>query len=371
MSALRARPVGIEAPGAFRQQVRLYAKKPLNLEAGARLGPIHLSYETYGTLNAAKDNAVLVTHALTGDAHVARHHEADQPGWWDGIVGPGQPLDTERHFVICSNVLGGCQGSTGPDALAPDGAPYGDRFPVLTIRDMVRAQAALVEALGVRRLRAVVGGSMGGMQALEWALMYPDRVSGAIVIGADDRMSAIGIAYNEVQRQAIVSGGSDPQARANGLKQARMLAMITYRSPISMAQQFGRQIRSGRALFAPAATWRFEVESYLHHQGEALVARFTPDSYMTLTRAMDLHDIYRGRGDEQQVLRDIQPKLLCVGLSSDILFYAHDVRAFAQRAQAAGVAASYVEIDSEFGHDAFLAQPELLWPSMEQFLSSL
>ncbi|MGE5590001.1 MAG: homoserine O-acetyltransferase MetX [Bacillota bacterium] len=364
-----------------RQTVTLFhPPASLALESGGRLGPITVAYETYGTYNGA--NAVLILHALTGDSHVAGRYRPDdpRPGWWDPLVGPGKAFDTDRYYVICSNVLGGCQGTTGPASTNPaTGQPYGPDFPVITVRDMVRVQRALLDRLGIDRVLAVAGGSLGGMQALEWAVQFPDRVAGAIPIGANARFHAQGIAFNEVQRRAILNDpawqggryypGPGPTA---GLAVARMLGMITYRSLESMEEQFGRQVRSGDS----DAPWRdfeprFSVETYLQHQGEALVRRFDANSYLYLSKAMDLHDVSRGFPSYQAALGRIRARMLVVGIRSDLLFPAQQQRDLTAGLLRAGVDARYLEMDSPWGHDAFLVDHHLLAPAIRDFLEEL
>lgn len=353
---------------------------PWPLELGGTLPRLRLAYETYGRLSPAGDNAILVCHALTGDAHPAAHGADDAPGWWEGLVGPGCAVDTRRWFVICSNVLGGCRGSTGPLSTDPEtGRPYGLRFPVVTVADMVRAQRALLDRLGIRRLALVVGGSLGGMQALAWALLYPERVARVAVIAAPWASSPLSIAWNEIGRQAILldpefRGGDYPPGRgpARGLAVARMLGMVTYRSLEHFAARFGRQPvppgtdpveeRAGDyATRLPAGHpfgLRFQIESYLHYQGEKLVRRFDANSYLYLTRAMDLWDADRYAGGAQRSPRATLPRVRAVGIRSDILYYPDEVREVAGRLAALGYEADYRELDSPHGHDAFLIEAE-------------
>lgn len=353
----------------------------LVLESGRKIGPITVAFETFGSYNRNKPNAILVAHALTGDSHAAgRYHPDDRkPGWWDEAIGPGKPLDTDRYFVICSNILGGCQGTTGPSSIDPaTGKPYALTFPVVTIRDMVRVQRELLRYLEVDSLVAVAGGSMGGMQALEWAIMYPDLMLGVIPIAVGGRFHAQGIAYNEVQRQAIMAdpnwnggnyyGGPVP---AKGMATARMLGMITYRSDESMTTQFGRSSRGASWEDALAFRPHFEVESYLHHQGDALVRRFDANTYLYLSKAMDLHDVGRGRGSYRQAIALIRARVLVVGIRSDILFPPHQQRELVQMLQMAGLDAEYFEMDSPWGHDAFLVDYHILNPVIKRFLDRL
>lgn len=339
------------------RSVRLFTDTPLALREGGELSGIEVAYETWGTYDPERSNAVLVCHALTGDAHVAMHGPDDTPGWWDGIVGPGAVIDTRRFFVICSNVLGGCSGTLGPADPGPDGEIWGESFPVVTIQDMVQTQAALLDALGVSRLKLVIGGSMGGMQALQWAVSHPDRVELCVAVGATDRMHPMGIAFNEVQRQAIrldpaFGDGRFPRGAgpASGLALARMIATITYRSDPSMQEQFGRR----RVPPGSGSRATFEVERYLHHQGDKLVRRFDARSYLTLSRAMDLFDIYHGSARESLVRSRVKARVRLVGIASDILFPPEYSRRLVQRLRQDGVRADYRELTSMYGHDAFL-----------------
>lgn len=356
---------------------------PLSLDCGRQLTEVTLCYETLGTLSDAGDNAVLICHALTGDSHVAgRYDPRDRkPGWWDQAVGPGKAIDTDRFFVICANVLGGCQGSTGPASRNPQtGRPYGLAFPLVTARDMVRAQARLLDRLGVGRLHAVIGGSLGAMQTLQWAVTYPDRVRGIVPIGGAGRFHPQGIAFNEVQRQAILSdagflGGEyyGTPGPEKGLATARMLGMITYRSDESMWQQFGRQVRGGRDELPAAYDFdgvTYEVESYLRYQGDALVRRFDANSYLYLTKAMDLQDLGRGFASYATAHAAIRAKVLCIGIRSDLLFPTYLQRETVELVRAAGGEADYMEMDSPWGHDAFLVDFHQIDLPIRTFLSS-
>ena len=346
------------------------------LECGTRLAPLDIAYRTYGTLDAQRANAILVCHALTGDQYVAEVHPVTgRPGWWDRLVGPGRPIDTDRHYIICANVLGGCMGSTGPATPKPDGAedePYGTDFPPITIGDMVRAQSLLVEALGIERLMAVVGGSMGGMQALQWAASFPDRVRSCLPIASGSFHSAQNIAFNEVSRQAIFAdpdyrGGrywADGVQPSRGLAVARMMAHITYLSEDALTRKFGRRIqrdpyRPGEPLALVGEM--FEVESYLRHQGSAFVRRFDANSYLTVTRAMDYFDLAAERGGElAEAFRGTKTRFCVVSFSSDWLFPTAQSRALAHALNRAGANVSFVEIASDKGHDAFLLdEPDL------------
>jgi homoserine O-acetyltransferase/O-succinyltransferase len=350
------------------KQVHTYTFNSLPLQLGGWLVPVTLAYETWGTLNAAGDNAVLITHALTGDthAHDAEHPHDTKVAWWNPLIGPGRFFDTSRYFVICSNILGGCYGSTGPSSLnSQTGRPYGMLFPVVTIRDMVRAQRRLIEHLGVRRIAMVAGGSIGGQQALEWAVSYPELVEKVIVVAATAALTAQAIAFNVVQRQTILADprwqqGDDQHGDGpeTGLAIARMLSMITYQSEESMELRFGRRAAQRSDIASPGGysdlDKRFDVESYLYSQGNALVKRFDANSYLYLSRAMDLYDVSEGHSSLEAALRRVRSKALFLGIRSDFLFPAARVRWLAQQMSAVGGDATYVELDSPYGHDAFL-----------------
>jgi homoserine O-acetyltransferase len=340
------------------------------LQHGGAFGPVTLAYETWGNLNAEGNNAILITHALTGNSHAHDAQNPDDPkvAWWNPLIGPDRPFDTSRYFVICSNVLGGCYGSTGPSSIDPHtGRPYGMRFPVITIRDMVRAQRMLIERLGVRQLAMVAGGSIGGQQALEWAVTYPDMVRNVAVVAATASLTAQAIAFSEVERQAIMAdprwNGGDYQPGEGptaGLSIARMLAMITYQSEEAMELRFARQSARIEGIPTPSRTntpgGRFDVESYLYYQGEALVRRFDANSYLYISRAMDLYDVSEGYPSLEAALRRIQSKVLFIGIRSDFLFPASRVRLLADQVRALGGNALYTELDSPYGHDAFLKE---------------
>ena len=345
----------------------------LRLDSGALLAPMTIAYETWGTLNAARDNAVLICHALTGDSHACDLAHPDDPraGWWNPLIGPGRVFDTDRYFVICANVIGGCYGSTGPTAPHPaDDRPYGIRFPLVSIGDIVRAQRALLARLGVRRLAAVAGGSIGGLQALEWAVAYPEMVERAIALAAGARLSAQGIALSEIGRRAITAdprwrGGdyAPDEGPADGLAIARMAAMLSYTSASDLATRFGRRPAT-RPTHEPSLGGAFDVESYLQYQGLKLARRFDANSYLILTRAMDRYDLAEGRGSDAAALSRVRARLLAVGVSSDWLYPAAEVRAIAEGVQAAGGQANYREIDSTLGHDAFLKE----WRQLDALL---
>ncbi|MDQ3737886.1 MAG: homoserine O-acetyltransferase [Actinomycetota bacterium] len=355
------------------------------VESGTVLHDVVVAYETYGTLNEDGSNAVLVCHAWTGDSHAAgpagRGHPA--PGWWDEVIGPGLAIDTDQWFVVCPNVLGGCQGSTGPASAMPgDERPYGSRFPVITIRDMVRCQARLADHLGVDRWHAAVGGSMGGMQVLEWAVMYPDRVTSMIPIAACMQATAQQIAWGVIGRRAIrldpawqggdyyESGvGQGPHA---GLGVARMLAQVTFRSDNVFTDRFGRELVDRAAMGDTFGLWQeFEVERYLEHHGDKLARRFDANSYLVIGKAMDLHDIARGRGGVSQALDRFTGASLEIGISSDMLYPEYQQRAIHEARTARGFDSEFVRIESPHGHDAFLINLNQICEPLAKFLDRI
>ncbi|WP_322480984.1 homoserine O-acetyltransferase MetX [Thermogemmatispora sp.] len=354
-----------------------YTFDSLPLQYGGHFGPVTLAYETWGRLNAAGDNAILIAHALTGSSHAHDPEHPDDPkaAWWNPLIGPGRPFDTSRYFVVCSNVLGGCYGSTGPSSIDPStGRPYGMRFPLVTIRDMVRAQRRLIEHLGVRRL-IVAGGSIGGQQALEWAVCYPELVDKVIVVAATSALTAQAIAFSEVGRQAIMldprwQGGDYPPGEGPdaGLAIARMLGMITYQSEEAMELRFSRRPARNCEVPSPTRTpslgTRFDVENYLYYQGQALVRRFDANTYLYLSRAMDLYDVSEGYPSLDAALSRIRSRALFIGIRSDFLFPAARVRWLAERVRELGGDATYIELDSPHGHDAFLKE----WEQMKAAL---
>jgi homoserine O-acetyltransferase/O-succinyltransferase len=353
-----------QAPAQGTSGIHHHAIGSFEPELGGTLGDVTLAYETWGVLNGRADNAVLLTHALTGDSHAAGGPSVGhrRGGWWDPMVGPGRPIDTEEYFVVCSNVLGGCAGSTGPASVDPEtGKPYGADFPVVTIRDMVRAQRRLLDALGVRRLALVIGGSIGGQQALEWAVEFPDFVEKAVPVAATGALGPQGIGMSEIGRRAIMADpnwqngayygtGRSPE---DGLAIARMAGMMTYQSAPGQWERFGRRPAGRPALFREFGG-RFEIESYLHYQGRDLVGRFDANSYLYLSRAMDLYDVAGGYDSDAEALSRVSADLLFVGITSDWLFPASEVKDTAEKARRAGADARYAEIDTLSGHDAFL-----------------
>lgn len=355
-------------------QLQFLELGPLDLESGGRLESITLAYRTWGDLNEARDNAVLVVHALTGDSNAGN---AD--GWWGPLIGPGKAIDTDAAFVICSNVIGGCQGSTGPASIDPlTGRPYAMRFPLITIGDMVNAQRKLIDRLGISRV-LVMGGSIGGFQVLDWATRQADIVGGSATIAASGALGPQGIALNEAGRRAIMAdpdwrGGNyarEGTVPSNGLSIARMIAMVTYHSQESMRNRFGRQPATRAGLY-PEFGPTFDVEGYIHYHGAALVRRFDANSYLYLTRAMDMYDLSRDGGEEHW-LRKVKSPMLFAGIRSDWLFPPDEIEALAKRAAALGIDARYAEIDSPDGHDAFLKEwdqlTEMLRPFVQQSLA--
>ena len=360
---------------------RFGADEPLELDAGIALSPWQIAYQTYGTLNADRSNAILVCHALTGDQHVANSNPVTgKPGWWQTLVGPGRPIDTDRYFVICANVIGGCMGSTGPASLRSDDASeaWALDFPVVTIRDMVRAQARLIDRLGIATLFAVVGGSMGGMQVLQWAASYPERVFAAMPIATGARHSAQNIAFHEVGRQAIMA---DPDWRrgrylaegvrpGKGLAVARMGAHITYLSEGALHRKFGRALQNREArTFTFDAD--FQIESYLRLQGSSFVERFDPNSYLYVTRAMDYFDLAADYGGTlAKAFRGSPTRFLVMSFTSDWLFPTRDSRAIVHALNAGGAQVGFVEFESDKGHDAFLLDEPEMFTAARAFLDA-
>jgi homoserine O-acetyltransferase len=334
----------------------------LKLESGEKFGPITLVFETYGALNKEKSNAILVAHALSGDAHAAGLHENENnPGWWDAFIGPGKAFDTDKYFVICSNILGGCKGSTGPASLNPrTGVPYALDFPLIGINDIVNAQKRLIDHLGIEKLLAVVGGSMGGQQVLSWLVNYPENLCSAVPIATTIKHSPQQIAFNEVGRQSIMADAYwksgnyyTGAAPSKGLAVARMIGHITYMSDKSMAEKFGRAKKDSSQPFKFTAD--FEVEGYLRYRGDNFVKRFDANSYLYITKAMDNFDASGGRRFEE-VLRGTKAKVLVISFKSDWLYPAYQSKEIVKACKLAGVATTYCEIDSTYGHDAFLLE---------------
>ncbi|MDB5435500.1 MAG: homoserine O-acetyltransferase [Phenylobacterium sp.] len=360
--------------------MRFPASKALRLDSGARLEPLEIAYSTYGRLNETKSNAVLVCHALTMDQYVASTNPVTgRSGWWSRVVGPGLPLDPERYFIVCANVVGGCMGSTGPASTSPKtGQAYGLTFPVITIGDMVRAQAMLIEALGIETLFAVVGGSMGGMQVLQWAADYPEKLFSAVCIGAAPRHSAQNIAFHEVGRQAIMAdpdwrGGAYEAAGVRpekGLAVARMAAHITYLSEAALQRKFGRELQRDGLSWGFDAD--FQVESYLRHQGTSFVDRFDANSYLYITRALDYFDLAAHHGGVlAEAFRKARGVRFCVlSFSSDWLYPTAESRDIVRALNAAGCRASFAEIETDKGHDAFFLDEPQLDATLRGFFAS-
>jgi len=351
---------------------------PIRLDCGVDIGPLTVAYQTVGRLNAERSNAILVCHALTGDHYVAGTNPVTgKPGWWDSLIGPGRVLDTNRFFIVCANVLGGCMGTTGPRDLNPEtGRPWGLGFPVITIGDMVTVQARLLDALGIDQLFCVIGGSMGGMQVLEWAATWPDRVFSAVPIAASYRHSAQNIAFHEVGRQAIMA---DPDWRGGayydhgvtphrGLAVARMTAHITYLSEGALHRKFGRKLQNREAV-TYGFDADFQVESYLRHQGSTFVDRFDANSYLYITRAMDYFDLASEHGGKLgKAFRDTPVRFCVISFSSDWLFPTMESRAIVQALNSVAANVSFVEVESDKGHDAFLLDEPEFHETLSGFL---
>jgi len=368
--------------GIVRRQYFTYAEdSPMQLDNGETLGPITLAYETYGQLNAERNNAILICHALSGDSHVAGYYTPEDvaPGWWDECVGPGKAFDTNKYFVICSNVIGGCQGSTGPSSINPaTGKPYGLSFPMITIGDMVRAQTRLVDHLGIEKLLTVAGGSMGGMQVLEWASRHPDRVRSAIPIATTARHSPMLIAFGEVGRQAIYADpnwnngeyyeGSHPDA---GLAVARMVGHITYLSEDSMHQKFGRRLQA-REHFGYDFETDFAIESYLRYNGQRFTERFDANSFLYVTKALDYFDLANGYDKLSQAFTNkTDLTYLVLSFTSDWLYPAYHAKELVSALTAAGADVTYLNIESTWGHDAFLLEVNTMTKLLRQFLNRI
>jgi homoserine O-acetyltransferase len=370
-------------PVGRRQFLTVGSDHPFALDHGGRLSDVVIAYETWGELDADASNAVLVCHAWTGDSHVSGPLMDGHPtaGWWEGMVGPGLPIDTERYFVVCPNVLGGCQGSTGPASIDPaNGRPYGSRFPVVTIRDMVRIQSRLADHLGIDQWLTVLGGSMGGMQVLEWGITYPGRARSLLPIATCAQATAQQIAWGVVGRRAIrldpgwrggdyydAAPGTGPHA---GLATARMIAQITFRSDNVFTDRFGREIAEGE----PDAVelWqRFEVERYLDHHGVKLVRRFDANSYLVIGKAMDLHDVGPGRNGLEAAMARIDVPTMVMGITSDLLYPLYQQRQIHQLLARQGTPTELIEIDSPHGHDAFLINLDRFGPPISRFLDEV
>lgn len=388
-----------DSVGVVSTQYFTFAEPPkeMVLDSGEKLGPITLAYETYGELNAGRSNAVLACHALSGDAHAAgvsagengisaadvgfgagAQDAPDQKkiGWWDGMIGPGKAFDTNRYFVICSNVIGGCRGSTGPSSTNPvTGRPHGLSFPVVTVGDMVRAQKEMIDHLGIQELLSVTGGSLGGMQALQWAVSYPYMVKSCIPIATTARLSAQGIAFDEVGRQAIMAdqnwhGGEyyGKNTPLPGLGVARMLGHITYLSDESMHRKFGRRLRNKEKYGYDFST-DFEVESYLRYQGDSFIRRFDANSYLYITKAIDYFDLANGHEFLAMAFKGVQARFLVISFSSDWLYPPYQSKEIVKALKANNIDVSYCEIPSSYGHDAFLLEEEAQTQMIRSFLA--
>ena len=368
--------------GVITPRDHTFARPPdaLALDSGKLLGPVTIRYETYGTLDAERSNAILIFHALSGSHHAAGYHSPDdpRPGWWDEMIGPGKGFDTDRFFVICSNFIGGCNGSTGPSSPRPDGdGRYGLDFPLITIGDMVEAQRHLIDHLGIERLYCVAGGSMGGMQTLEWAIRYPERVRSAVVLASTATVTAQGIAFHAVGRNAIMTdpawngggyyAGAPP---ANGLAIARMIGHITYLSEISLGRRFGRTLQD-RAQFTYEMSGEFQVESYLEHLGSRFVESFDANSYLYITKAMDYYDLSESYGSLPDALARTRAKYLVASFTSDWLYPSSQSREIVSALMRVGRDVSYVELESVYGHDAFLLESARLGQIVRSFLDNV
>ena len=371
-----------ESVGIVETKYWRFAEPPneLRLRSGVELGPIDVAYETYGELNEDGDNVVLICHALSGDAHAAGRHspEDEKAGWWDCMVGPGKPIDTNRYFVVCSNCIGGCKGSTGPSSINPEtGEPYALDFPMVTIEDMVKVQHALLtEKLGIDRILCVIGGSMGGFQALQWAIDYPDMVDSVGAIATTSRLSAQAIAFDEVGRQAIYSdpnwnngnyyGGKEPD---RGLAVARMIGHVTYLSEQSMHEKFGRRLQDREQVGYDFGPPDFQVESYLRYKGDSFVRRFDANSYLYLTKAMDYFDLTEDHGSLVDAFGQVDSKFLVSSFTSDWLFPTSESKTIVKALHANGANATFCEVESDYGHDAFLVANQQFKDLVRGFLN--
>lgn len=377
-----AHPARVAPPGSVgvvKKQIMQF-DEPLPLDSGASLPAFTLAYETYGSLNADRSNAILICHALSGDSHVAGYYTddpAERSGWWDEAVGSGKMFDTDHFYVICANVIGGCQGSTGPASIAPDGRPYGLRFPVVTVADMVRAQTRLLDRLGIDRLFATAGGSMGAMQALEWAVTYPGRVAHVLFLAGTARSSAQNIAFNAIGRSAITAdprwnGGDyyDAEPPLSGLAVARRVGHITYMSEHSLETKFGRRLQGHDAIPYRLDVPEFTVESYLQHQGEKFVQRFDANSYLYITKALDYFDIADGYNAMDDALSRATADFLVVSFSSDWLYTTDQAGELATSLERVGKRVENHVVQAEFGHDSFLVEVETMTALVGGYLTA-
>ena len=376
----------VGSAGVVEKQFFTYAQPPekMTLESGANLGPVTIAYETWGKLSPQRDNAVLVAHAFSGDSHAAGFYDDDpkeaKPGWWDSMIGPGKGLDTNKYFVICANILGGCMGTTGPSSINPEtGAPYGLDFPMMTIGDIIESQKALLENLGISSLHTVVGGSVGGMQVLEWCVRYPEMVRSAIPIATTMRHSALAIAFNEVARQAIMvdpkwSKGNyyDSEKPDLGLSVARMIGHVTYLSDEAMRRKFGRRLQN-KANFSYGFDVDFMVESYLRYQGSKFVKRFDANSVLYITKAADYFDLVNREPPARSIqdIRGVPIKFLVISYTSDWLYPTYQAKELIQALKRADLDVSFCEIEADCGHDAFLIPDQRLGTLIGGFLDGV
>jgi homoserine O-acetyltransferase len=352
----------------------------IKFESGVEFGPVTIAYETYGELNDEKNNAILVVHALTGDAHAAGYHAGDdkKPGWWNTLIGPGKAFDTTKYFVICSNILGGCKGTSGPSSTNPEtNRPYGTDFPVFTIEDTVKIQKMLIDYLGVKRLKSIAGGSMGGMQAMQWAISYPEIVESTILIATTSRLSPQGIAFNAVGRNAIISDPNwnsgnyyeNEQKPDQGLSIARMIGHITYLCEEAMYNKFGRKLQDKNS-YDFHFDVDFQVESYLQHQGQIFVDRFDANSYLYITKAVDYFDLASKYGSVANAFKDTKARFLVISFDSDWLFPSEHSKEIVSALMNLGKDVSYCEIESPCGHDAFFIEHEVQSKIIRSFLNN-
>ena len=371
--------ISVESVGIVEKKY-FSSEEKIQLENGLEFGPVTIAYETYGKLNETRDNAILVLHALSGDSHAAGYYsnEDKKPGWWDNMIGPGKPFDTNKYFIICQNFLGGCSGTTGPSSINPENQkPYAMKFPIITIEDMVKVQKKLIDHLGIKKLLNVAGGSLGGMQAMEWAILYPEMVESATVIASTTKLSAQNIAFNEVGRNAIVSDPNwnngnyyDGEQPSRGLALARMIGHITYLSEESMHNKFGRKLQD-KAKIDFNFDVNFQVESYLRYQGKSFVGRFDANSYLFISKAMDYFDLHHKYGSLAHAFKESRSKFLFITFSTDWLFPPHELKDAARIIMSLGKEVTYCNIEAPFGHDSFLLEFEHQSKIIKNFLKGV